>query len=49
MAGINIRKEMPGVELDKDEFRKRYCERFSDPVFGDLRDKEPEAMWRMTR
>src|SRR5262245_42255274 len=37
MADFSVRKEMPGVKLSKDEFRKRYSERFSDPVFAPLR------------
>jgi multimeric flavodoxin WrbA len=48
MAGFNVRKEMPGVELSRDEFRKRYCERFSDPVFAPLRaeiDRVLDAAW----
>ena len=49
MAGFNVRKEMPGVELSRDEFRKRYCERFSDPVFAPLRaeiDRILEGAWQ---
>ena len=49
MVGFNVRKEMPAVELSKDEFKKRYCERFSDPVFAPLRkelDQVLEAAWQ---
>src|SRR5262245_51058654 len=48
MAGFNVRKEMPGVELSRDEFRKRYSERFSDPLFAPLRpeiDRILDAAW----
>ena len=48
MAGFNVRKEMPGVELSRDEFRKRYGERFSDPVFAPLRpeiDRILDGAW----
>jgi multimeric flavodoxin WrbA len=48
MADFNVRKEMPGVELGKEEFRKRYSARFSDPVFAPLRaeiDRILEAAW----
>ena len=48
MAGFNVRKEMPGVELSRDEFRKRYSERFSDPVFAPLRaeiDRILDGAW----
>lgn len=48
MAGINVRKEMPGVELSRDEFRKRYSERFADSVFAPLRpeiDRILDAAW----
>ena len=49
MAGFNVRKEMPGVELSRDEFRKRYSERFSDPVFAPLRaeiNRILDAAWQ---
>ena len=49
MAGFSVRKEMPGVALSKEEFRKRYSERFSDPVFAPLRaeiDRILEAAWQ---
>lgn len=48
MAGFNVRKEMPGVELSRDQFRKRYSERFSDPIFAPLRaeiDRLLDAAW----
>ncbi len=49
MADFDVRKEMPGVELSKDEFRKRYSERFSDPVFAPLRaeiNRILDAAWQ---
>jgi hypothetical protein len=49
MAGFDVRKEMPEVELSKDEFRKRYCERFSDPVFAPLHheiERILDAAWQ---
>src|SRR5687768_4907396 len=39
MANIRVVKGMPGVELSKEEFRRRYLERFYDPLFEGL---EPE-------
>jgi len=49
MADFNVRREMPGVELSREEFRKKYSERFSDPVFAPLRadiDRILEAAWQ---
>jgi hypothetical protein len=49
MADFNVRKEMPGVQLSREEFRKRYSERFSDPVFAPLRaeiDRILDAAWQ---
>ncbi len=49
MAGFNIRKEMPPAELGKDEFSKRYRERFTDPVFAPLHteiDRIVDAAWQ---
>jgi multimeric flavodoxin WrbA len=48
MASFNVRKQMPGVALGKEEFRKRYSERFSDPSFAPLRaeiDRILDAAW----
>ncbi|MBX9776768.1 MAG: NAD(P)H-dependent oxidoreductase [Xanthobacteraceae bacterium] len=48
MTGFNVRKQMPGVALSRDEFRKRYCDHFSDPVFAPLRaeiDRIVDAAW----
>lgn len=36
MVDINIRKGMPPVKIDKDEFVRRYRARFADPVFEPL-------------
>ena len=49
MASPSIRKQMPGVELSEDEFKKRYRESFRDPAFEPLQDRiEPiaEAAWQ---
>ena len=48
MAGVNVRKGMPSVQLDKDEFKKRFLSRFFDPMFEPLMgeiDKIAEAAW----
>src|SRR5215472_1164427 len=48
MAGINVRKGMPSVQLDKHEFKKRFLTQFFDPSFEPLRkeiDKIAEAAW----
>jgi multimeric flavodoxin WrbA len=46
---ITIHKEMPGVQLTKEEFKKRYWQRFYDPAFGALTaeiDRIAEAAWQ---
>src|SRR3954470_9524186 len=45
---ISIRKEMPDVQLTKEEFKKRYWQRFYDPAFGNLTaeiDRIAEVAW----
>jgi multimeric flavodoxin WrbA len=36
MAQVRVVKGMPGVELDREEFRRRFLERFYDPAFEGL-------------
>jgi hypothetical protein len=36
MAPVDVRKEMPSVELSREEFEKRYRSRFADPAFEPL-------------
>src|SRR5262245_51748971 len=36
MTEPDVRKGMPAVKLDRDEFEKRYRRRFADPVFEPL-------------
>ena len=48
MADIKIRKGMPSVQLDKDEFKKRFLTQFYDPAFEPLQkelDKIAEVAW----
>jgi len=48
MAGIDVRKGMPSVQLGKEEFKKRFLTQFFDPAFEPLRneiDKIAEAAW----
>ena len=48
MAKIKVRKGMPSVQLDKQEFKKRFLARFYDPEFEPLRrelDKIVETAW----
>jgi multimeric flavodoxin WrbA len=43
-----IRKEMPAPQLDKDEFKRRYRERFYDPAFDSMQieiDRLAEIAW----
>jgi hypothetical protein len=47
-AMTTIRKEMPAPELDKDEFKRRYRERFYDPAFDSMQieiDRLAEIAW----
>jgi len=49
MAKIVVRKGMPGVQLDKAEFTKRFRARFYDPDFEPLAreiDKIADAAWK---
>src|SRR5687768_2430989 len=44
----DIRKGMPGVQLTREEFARRFRERFYDPVFeplGDSVDRITNAAW----
>ena len=48
MAKITVRKGMPSVQLDKQEFKKRFLARFYDPDYDPLRpelDKLVDAAW----
>jgi multimeric flavodoxin WrbA len=45
---ITIHKEMPSVQLTKEEFKKRYWQRFYDPAFGKLTaeiDRIADVAW----
>src|ERR1051326_5805339 len=49
MADIEIRRSMPSVQLDKQEFKRRYLARFYDPAFDALKpeiDKIAEVAWK---
>jgi multimeric flavodoxin WrbA len=49
MASFTVRKQMPGAELSKDEFKKRYCQQFFDPAFAPLSqdvDRIVEIAWQ---
>jgi multimeric flavodoxin WrbA len=49
MADFTVRKEMPGVELTRDEFVRRYRAHFYDPEFDAARDEIDriiEIAWR---
>ena len=46
---ITVHKEMPDVSLTKEEFKKRYWQRFSDPAFGTLAseiDRLADVAWQ---
>jgi hypothetical protein len=48
MAKVNVRKGMPSVQLDKQEFKKRFLARFYDPEYEPLArelDKVIETAW----
>jgi multimeric flavodoxin WrbA len=48
MAKITVRKGMPSVQLDKEEFRKRFLAKFYDPAFEPLArqlDTIAETAW----
>ena len=38
MVGIEVRKGMPSVKLTKDEFERRFRDRFRDPAFSERDD-----------
>jgi multimeric flavodoxin WrbA len=49
MADINVRKGMPSVQLDKQEFKKRFLAKFYDPEFEKLKpelDKIADTAWK---
>jgi hypothetical protein len=35
----DIRREMPDVSLSKDEFKRRFRQRFYDPAFAPLQEE----------
>jgi hypothetical protein len=48
MAKITVRTSMPSVQLDKQEFKKRFLARLYDPDFESLKrelDKIVDAAW----
>ncbi len=48
MPAPRIRKDMPDVQLDREEFKRRYRRRFSDPAFETLTqeiDRIADAAW----
>jgi hypothetical protein len=48
MAGMRVVKGMPDVQLSREEFQRRYFERFYDPAFEGLRpeiEKLVEKAW----
>jgi multimeric flavodoxin WrbA len=52
MPDVTIRKEMPGVELTRDEFAQRYCRHFYDPQFdadSDVIERIVEVAWQAYR
>ncbi|MGH6874286.1 MAG: NADPH-dependent FMN reductase, partial [Aestuariivirgaceae bacterium] len=44
MAELRVRKGMPSVHLDKQQFRRVYFERFSDPAFASLQPQIEQLM-----
>jgi multimeric flavodoxin WrbA len=49
MPDFTVRKEMPGVELSREEFKRRYLQRFFDPEFeavGDAVERVAEVAWQ---
>ena len=49
MPKTEIRKEMPGVALTREQFSQRMQERFTDPAFEDIRgavEQVIEAAWQ---
>ena len=52
MPDFTIRKDMPGVELTREEFTQRYCQHFFDPEFDAHRDaieRILEVAWQAYR
>src|SRR5712691_198532 len=48
MARIKVRKGMPSVQLDKQEFKKRFLAKFYDPAYEPLKaelDKILDTAW----
>ena len=48
MADVVVRKDMPPVKLDRDEFTRRYRNQFADPAFEPLQvevQKITDAAW----
>jgi multimeric flavodoxin WrbA len=49
MPEINVRKEMPGVQLTREEFARRMQQQFVDPAFDNIRadvDRIIDAAWQ---
>jgi multimeric flavodoxin WrbA len=49
MPEISVRREMPGVELTREQFSRRMQQQFSDPAFDSIRseiEKVIEAAWQ---
>lgn len=49
MAEISVRKGMPSVQLDQQEFKRRYLTRFYDPAFDALKpeiDRIADVAWK---
>ena len=49
MPKLDIRKEMPGIELTREQFSQRMQQQFSDPAFDGMRgdvDRIIEAAWQ---
>ena len=45
---VNIRKEMPDVQLTKEQFKQRFRQRFADPAFAPLQaeiDRLADVAW----
>ena len=49
MPEVRVRKEMPGVELSREQFSQRMQQQFSDPAFDTIRgdvERIIEAAWQ---
>src|SRR6266571_8521667 len=45
---VNIRKEMPDVQLTKEQFKQRFRQRFADPAFAPMQaesDRLADVAW----